>query len=82
MIADPLGVSAAVVGSSNMDMRSFGLNYEISLLVASGDLIDSLYELAEEYMSVSTELTLEEWNKRGFIRRYVDNAMRLTSALQ
>ena len=33
-------------------------------------------------MSVSTELTLEEWNKRGFIRRYVDNAMRLTSALQ
>ena len=82
MIADPLGVSAAVVGSSNMDMRSFGLNYEISLLVASGDLIDSLYDLAEEYMSVSTELTLEEWNKRGFIRRYVDNAMRLTSALQ
>jgi len=27
-------------------------------------------------------LTLDEWNNRSYARRYVDNIMRLTSALQ
>ncbi|OFS21979.1 phospholipase D-like domain-containing protein [Corynebacterium sp. HMSC04H06] len=72
----------AMFGSSNMDMRSFGLNYESTMLVARGDLIDQLNQLAANYRSVSHELTLEEWNTRGFFRRYVDNVMRLTSALQ
>lgn len=75
-------VPVAAFGSSNLDMRSFGLNYESTLLVAEGDLLDELYLLGETYKSVSIPLTLEEWNKRGFWRRYVDNVMRLTSALQ
>lgn len=74
--------SVSVIGSSNMDMRSFGLNYESTMLVARGDLIDQLNQLAANYRGVSHELTLEEWNTRGFFRRYVDNVMRLTSALQ
>ena len=69
-------------GSSNMDMRSFGLNYESTMLVAKGDLIDDFAQLAINYKKVCHELTLEEWNKRGLLRRYVDNVMRLTSALQ
>ncbi|MDO5032301.1 phospholipase D-like domain-containing protein [Corynebacterium sp.] len=69
-------------GSSNMDMRSFGLNYESTMLVAKGDLIRDFTQLADNYRAVCHELTLEEWNKRGFLRRYVDNVMRLTSALQ
>lgn len=72
----------AVVGSSNMDMRSFGLNYEVSLMVARGNLITQLNETAAAYLAVSPELTLERWNERGWGRRYVDNVMRLTSALQ
>lgn len=52
------------------------------MLVARGDLIREFNELAANYRAVSHELTLEEWNQRGFIRRYVDNVMRLTSALQ
>lgn len=75
-------VPVAAFGSSNLDMRSFGLNYESTLLVAKGDLLDDLYRLGETYKSVSIPLTLEEWNKRGFWRRYIDNVMRLTSALQ
>lgn len=75
-------VPVAAFGSSNLDMRSFGLNYESTLLVAEGDLLDDLYLLGETYKSVSIPLTLEEWNKRGFWRRYIDNVMRLTSALQ
>lgn len=85
VIADPDGAAGdplGVLGSSNMDMRSFGLNYEVSLMVTQGNLLRQLRDLADTYQRVSRELTLEEWNKRSFLRRYVDNVMRLTSALQ
>lgn len=83
MLADPDTDNAVgVLGSSNMDMRSFGLNYEVSLLVARGDLIEQLAALALQYRGVSARLTVEEWSKRSLLRRYVDNVMRLTSALQ
>ena len=72
----------AVMGSSNMDMRSFGLNYEISLLTTGGDLVDDINEVIADYQRVSPELSLEEWEKRPLIRRYMESAMRLTSALQ
>lgn len=82
-LADP-GTEQAVgaIGSSNMDIRSFTLNYENSLFVASGPLLARLYELAQNYIAVSRELTLEAWDRRPWYRRYVDNVMKLTSALQ
>ncbi|QPK83046.1 cardiolipin synthase [Corynebacterium qintianiae] len=82
-IADPgLSTNIAVVGSSNMDMRSFTLNYENSLFVADGSLLRELETLGGTYMNVSRELTLEQWSRRPWYRRYIDNVMRLTSALQ
>ncbi|WP_101587214.1 phospholipase D-like domain-containing protein [Brevibacterium jeotgali] len=72
----------SVMGSSNMDMRSFGLNYEVSLLAYGGDITESLHGIMDEYRSVSSELTEEEWEQRPWGRRWLDSAMRLTSALQ
>ncbi len=72
----------AVMGSSNMDMRSFGLNYEISLLTTGGDLVDDIVDVVAGYQDVSRELTLEEWEKRPWPRRYMESVMRLTSSLQ
>ena len=83
VLADPDSPDAVgVVGSSNMDMRSFGLNYEVSLMMTRGNIIAQLDDLTAEYLRNSTELTLDEWNNRSYARRYVDNIMRLTSALQ
>lgn len=83
LLADPEHPTAmGVLGSSNMDMRSFGLNYEISLLAAKGDIVSQLLDLANEYLDASHELTLEVWNQRSLVRRYIDNVMRLTSGLQ
>ena len=82
-VADPgREGGVGVVGSSNRDIRSFSLNYESSLLVASGGLIDALEQLGANYLAVSRELTLERWSRRPWYRRYVDNVMKLTSALQ
>ncbi|MHA2789899.1 cardiolipin synthase [Corynebacterium sp. S7] len=82
-IADPgIPGQLAVVGSSNMDMRSFSLNYENSLFVAEGTLLADLNDLADNYLKVCSELTLQRWNERPWTRRYIDNVMKLTSALQ
>ncbi|SFG63949.1 cardiolipin synthase [Corynebacterium spheniscorum] len=85
MLSDPDtegGEPVGVLGSSNMDMRSFGLNYEISLMVSHGNLIDELNELTTAYRRVCRELTEKEWAQRSYLRRYVDNVAKLTSALQ
>ena len=71
-----------VMGSSNMDMRSFGLNYEISLLTTGGDLVDDISAVIDDYREKSHELTIEEWEKRPWPRRYMESVMRLTSSLQ
>ena len=72
----------AVIGSSNMDMRSFALNYEVSVMLTGSDIVARFHEVEDSYRAVSRELTLEEWGRRSFGKRYVDNTMRLTAALQ
>ena len=72
----------AVVGSSNMDMRSFNLNMEISLLVYSKDFVKTMRRIEKQYKDDSLELTLDVWMKRPRHEKFVDNALRLTSALQ
>lgn len=71
----------AVFGSSNMDMRSFGLNYEISMIATNGSIVPRLVEIADEYRELSSELTPEQWDKRPWGQRYLDSVFRLTSAL-
>lgn len=70
-----------VIGSSNMDYRSFALDYEIMLMGFGGNLVDLLHVSDAHYRDVSTELTLEEWRKQPWYARDVDNVCRLTSAL-
>ncbi len=72
----------AVIGSSNMDMRSFALNYEVSLMLLGQEVIASMRRVEDGYRAVSRELTAAEWATRPRGVRYVDNVMRLTSALQ
>lgn len=73
---------AGTVGSSNMDLRSFNLNFEISLLVLGGEAVAELNAVVDHYLEESTTLDLEEWKRRPWAGRYFDNVARLTSALQ
>jgi len=72
----------AVIGSSNMDMRSFSLNLEISVMVRGTEFLDDMRELEAQYRNVSRELTLEEWMKRPRRSKALDNIARLTAAVQ
>jgi cardiolipin synthase len=72
----------AVIGSSNMDMRSFGLNMEVSLMVSGRSFSDEMRRVEDHYRAISRELTLERHHERPWPSKVVDNLARLTSALQ
>lgn len=72
----------AVIGSSNMDMRSFGLNLEVTMLVRGPEFVSQLRTVEDQYRSLSRELTLDEWMQQPLRSRVLDNLARLTSALQ
>jgi cardiolipin synthase len=72
----------AVLGSSNMDMRSFQLNLEVSLMVVGASFVKDLRAVEDDYRTHAYELTLRAWRQRPWRSRVVDNLARLTSALQ
>ena len=72
----------AVVGSSNMDQRSFSLNMEVSLMVRGRSFVRNLRAMEDENRLNSRELTLEEWRKQPLRSTILDNLARLTSAVQ
>jgi cardiolipin synthase len=72
----------AVVGSSNMDQRSFSLNMEVSLMVRGRSFVRNLRVMEDENRVNSRELTLEEWRKQPLRSTILDNLARLTSAVQ
>lgn len=72
----------AVIGSSNMDIRSFSLNSEVSLLVRGASFVAEMRAVEQGYRDVGRQLTLEEWEREPASATFLDGVARLTSALQ
>ncbi|GAB7191855.1 cardiolipin synthase [Kineococcus sp. NUM-3379] len=72
----------AVVGSSNMDIRSFILDLEVSVMVCGRAFVEDLRRISDGYRARSTELFLKEWLQRPRRHQLLENVARLTSALQ
>ncbi len=51
----------AVIGSSNLDMRSFQLNLEVTLVCYDPGVVVDLRQAEAEYLTRSRLITLEEW---------------------
>jgi cardiolipin synthase len=73
--------SVAVIGSSNLDIRSFALNSEVSLLVYDPQVVADLRKTQNRHISDSDEVTLERWRQRSPARRWLQNMCRLTDTL-
>jgi cardiolipin synthase len=67
----------ATVGTANLDNRSLHLNFELSCVLFSPDLIGELTARFERDMEDSTPLDAETFAKRGFFVRLAENACRL-----
>ncbi|NYD77555.1 cardiolipin synthase [Arthrobacter cupressi] len=72
----------SVLGSSNMDMRSFSLNMEVSVMLLGAETVDLMRSVEQSYREASFELTLGDWLHRPMLAKYVDNVARLTATLQ
>jgi len=71
----------ALVGSINMDIRSFALNAEIGLLCYDAGLVARLRLVEEEYLQSSRLLDLQAWRRRPAWRRSREGIARLADAL-
>ncbi|HAB16839.1 MAG TPA: cardiolipin synthase [Verrucomicrobiales bacterium] len=69
-----------IVGSSNMDIRSFALNAEANLLLHDANVASQLRAINERHLANSDPLTLAEWNKRSFWVRVAQNTARLADS--
>ncbi len=72
----------AVIGSSNMDIRSFQLNLEVTLVCYNKKTAADLQEVAADYLRRARPLHLDDWQERPLMIKLFDNLARLTSALQ
>lgn len=72
----------AAIGSSNMDIRSFELDHELTLVCYDQTVTKQLVAIANRYLASSDEVDKIAWLRRPRYRQLLDNIARLTSSLQ
>jgi len=73
--------SIAFLGSSNFDIRSFSLNFEINLLLYGRQATRGLFERQMEYLQDSHVVTLSDWQNRGSLKCVSQDVAKLFSPL-
>lgn len=71
----------AIVGSSNIDIRSFQLNEEVNLLLYDDASVSSVVRVQEGYLASSDALVLSEWRQRPLHRKVAENMARMVDSL-
>jgi cardiolipin synthase len=64
-----------LIGSANLDRRSFELNYENNILLYDVDLTAEMMKRQRAYIASSREVMAEEVNAWGWPRRLANNAV-------
>ncbi|MCZ8541147.1 cardiolipin synthase [Psychrobacillus psychrodurans] len=72
---------ASTVGTANIDVRSFKLNFEINAFIYDRETSHQLAELFEEDMKLSTEMTMEVYESRSRIIKFKESLARLISPI-
>ena len=73
--------SLAMVGSANLDVRSFNLNFELTVLLYGGDAIPKLQAWHAWCLSKCVPVDPNVWNSRSALAKYADSAIALLSPL-
>ena len=69
------------IGTTNLDVRSFALNFEVNALIYDEAKATEYYDVFLEDIQSSKELTLEEFNQRGLWPRFAEGVSRLFAPL-
>ncbi len=73
--------SLTIIGSANMDVRSFELNFEASAFIYSEDTAKKGKNIYLRDLEDSRPVALSEWENRSRLRRYFESLMRLLTPL-
>lgn len=71
----------ALVGTVNMDTRSFFLNFEITSIIYEAALCNALEDTFEHDKQSSRRITLKSWQSRSAVQRGFDSVCRLVAPL-
>ena len=71
----------SIVGSSNIDVRSFELNAEVSVVMYDKNIAIQLFSIQEEYIAESDVVEREKWEQRPRMQKIASNLARLADAL-
>jgi cardiolipin synthase A/B len=72
----------ALLGSSNMDIRSFELDLEVTMIAYDKNVVKDLRKVQAHDMARSKQVKLGSWKKRGIQEKFSESVARLTSAVQ
>lgn len=67
----------STVGSSNMDWRSFALNYEINAVVLGPEFAADMEALFQRDVADAVQITPEAWKERGLDDRFMESFSRM-----
>ena len=70
-----------LIGSANIDIRSFALNAEVNMLIYDPEVAAKLRGLQEKYFAHSHLLNAEAWRKRPLWTRTIQSIARLADSL-
>ena len=69
------------IGTVNLDIRSFYINYEIAAIIADEELCAQMEAQFEQDKRDRELMTLAQWKKRNVWKRGVDSLCRLLAPL-
>lgn len=69
----------ALIGTTNMDYRTFQLQYETAVLLYRSPAVEELLEDMDAIMAESKLYTQAEWDRRSWLRRGVSAVLKLFS---
>lgn len=72
---------AASVGTANIDVRSFRLNFEVNAFIYDCQISHELAEIFEKDILDSRELTLEHYDNRSYGIKFKESISRLLSPI-
>lgn len=72
---------AATVGTANIDVRSFSLNFEINTMIYDRKIAHQLAEIFEQDILDCSELTAEAYNNRTTVIKFKESISRLLSPI-
>lgn len=76
-----MGEHCAIVGTINMDYRSFYLHYENGVWVYDEEFLKNIQKDFEDTFAVSREISYEEWLNRPFKKKAIQHVLKVFSTL-